>query len=129
MYTTTTPTIPIGKFDPRKEGLDRFFGKLEALIMAAVWDNPDPQLPWSVKKMHRVLRTDYEHDVEYTTVMTTMGRLYEKGILRRKKEGLAYYYAPRCTQREFEEIQFRKVIQAIGQDVIVDLLGQEIAHV
>ena len=129
MYSTTTTMIPISKFDPRKEGLDRFFGSLEAMIMAAVWDNPDQQIPWSVKKMQRTLRLDYEHDVEYTTVMTTLARLYTKGILRRKKEGLAHYYAPRCTQREFEETQLRKIIEAIGEDVLGELLGQEIAHV
>jgi len=36
----------------------------------------------------------------YTTVMTTLGRMYEKGILRRKFEGKAFRYFPRSTKEE-----------------------------
>ena len=128
MFSTAPPAIPTGKFDPRKEGLERFFGPTEAMIMATLWDAPDQQIPWSVKRMHKTLRSDYEHDIAYTTVMTTMGRLFQKGIIRRKKENGAFYYAPRCTQREFEEIQLRKIIAAVGDDVIGELLGQEVTR-
>jgi predicted transcriptional regulator len=34
----------------------------------------------------------------YTTLMTTLDRLYRKGLLVRHKDGRAFAYAPRCTR-------------------------------
>jgi len=36
----------------------------------------------------------------YTTIMTTLDRLYRKGLLRRRKEGRAFAYEPRCARDE-----------------------------
>ena len=36
----------------------------------------------------------------YTTVMTTMDRLYRKGVLRRFRLGRAFGYEPRCSRDE-----------------------------
>ena len=38
----------------------------------------------------------------YTTVMTTMDRLYKKGLLDRVPEGRAFRYTPRHTPEEFQ---------------------------
>src|SRR5687768_2632299 len=38
----------------------------------------------------------------YTTIMTTMDRLYRKGILQRQKEGLAWQYHPVLSAGEFD---------------------------
>jgi predicted transcriptional regulator len=37
----------------------------------------------------------------YTTVMTTMDRLYKKGLLERRKEGRAFLYSARLTRQRF----------------------------
>ena len=37
----------------------------------------------------------------YTTVMTTLDRLYRKGLLSRRMEGRAFRYAPRATREQF----------------------------
>jgi predicted transcriptional regulator len=34
------------------------------------------------------------HDLAYTTVMTVLGRLHEKGVVARTKEGRRYLYSP-----------------------------------
>lgn len=34
------------------------------------------------------------HDLAYTTVMTVLGRLHEKGLVVRTKEGRRYLYSP-----------------------------------
>ena len=39
----------------------------------------------------------------YTTFMTTLDRLFQKGLLRRDKEGLAWRYAPALTRQAFEQ--------------------------
>ena len=38
----------------------------------------------------------------YTTVMTTMDRLYKKGLLNRVAEGRAFRYTPRLTPEELQ---------------------------
>ena len=38
----------------------------------------------------------------YTTVMTTLDRLFKKGFLERRKEGRAYIYSASLTSREIE---------------------------
>ena len=39
----------------------------------------------------------------YTTVMTTLDRLYKKGLLRREKAGSAFIYQESCTQAEYQQ--------------------------
>lgn len=36
----------------------------------------------------------------YTTLMTTLDRLYRKGVLRRSRLGRAFGYVPRCSRDE-----------------------------
>jgi predicted transcriptional regulator len=50
----------------------------------------------SVRDVH----TRLEARLAYTTVMTTMDRLYKKGLLERRKEGRAFLYSARLTRRQ-----------------------------
>ena len=43
-----------------------------------------------------------DRPLAYTTVMTTLDRLYKKGMLARRKSQRAFYYAPRMTRAEWE---------------------------
>ena len=63
-------------------------GSLEAKIMHVAWANPDDFL--SVRDVLGQL----DGGLAYTTVMTVMNRLYEKGLLRRRRHGRAWIY--RC---------------------------------
>ncbi|MBA2529865.1 MAG: BlaI/MecI/CopY family transcriptional regulator [Euzebyales bacterium] len=63
-------------------------GSLEAKIMRVAWDHGDEYL--SVRQVLEML----DDDLAYTTVMTVMNRLYEKGLLRRRRVGRAWSY--RC---------------------------------
>lgn len=68
-------------------------GSLEAKIMQVAWDQADRYL--QVREMLDLLGGD----LAYTTVMTVMNRLYEKGLLKRKRQGRAWAYRP-ATSRE-----------------------------
>ena len=59
------------------------------MIMSIVWDAGKPM---TVKQIHHALVGDYEHNVTYTAAMTTMTRLYEKGIFTGEKLNFAYLY-------------------------------------
>ena len=46
----------------------------------------------------------------YTTVMTTLDRLYKKGLLDRRKEGRAFLYSVRYSLEEMEQGMTRDII-------------------
>ncbi len=62
---------------------------LEALIMGIVWDAGGQV---TVRYVYENIQK--KRKLAYTTVMTVMGRLVDKGILSRDKSGRAYLYAP-----------------------------------
>lgn len=56
----------------------------------------------------------------YTTVMTVMSRLAEKGLLHTEKQGKTYFYRATFTEQELE-------VQAVGrmvQSLIADFGGE-----
>src|SRR5205814_9926545 len=57
----------------------------------------------------------FEEKIAYTTLMTTLDRLYKKRLLDRRKDGRAFLYSPAVSQEEFEH--------GIREDVIDGLLG------
>ena len=59
-------------------GLRKFLGDLECEIMELVWKKAAPTV--TVREIYDILR--HERQIAYTTVMTTMVRLAEKGLLR-----------------------------------------------
>src|SRR5271170_316795 len=51
----------------------------------------------------------------YTTVMTTVDRLYKKGLLDRVTEGRAFRYTPRHTPEELQRVTaFESIRQLLG---------------
>jgi predicted transcriptional regulator len=52
----------------------------------------------------RELLADGKIHQAYTTVMTTMDRLYKKGLLDRAVEGRAFRYTPRHTAEELQRV-------------------------
>ena len=59
-------------------GLRKFLGDLECEIMELVWKKANPTV--TVRDIYDALRQ--QRQIAYTTVMTTMVRLSEKGLLR-----------------------------------------------
>jgi predicted transcriptional regulator len=49
----------------------------------------------------------------YTTVMTTMDRLYKKGLLDRVTEGRAFRYTPRHTPEELQRVTALETIRQL----------------
>ncbi|MDQ3216300.1 MAG: BlaI/MecI/CopY family transcriptional regulator, partial [Actinomycetota bacterium] len=78
---------------PRKnQPLAAVLGPLEAEVMEVVWDRPEV----TVRDVYAVL-SDRRH-IAYTTVMTTMGRLAEKGLLCRTESHPAHRFRPRVSR-------------------------------
>ena len=60
----------------------------------------------------RELTEEACQELAYTTVMTTLDRLFKKGLLTRSEEGRAFRYAPRLSR---EELHREAASQAIRQ--------------
>ncbi|HWK31526.1 MAG TPA: BlaI/MecI/CopY family transcriptional regulator, partial [Terriglobales bacterium] len=61
-------------------------GPLEQELLRVLWRRGDATV--------RELTDDRAVDGAYTTLMTTLDRLYKKGILAREAEGRAFRYRP-----------------------------------
>lgn len=85
-------------FRINQRGLRKFLGDLECEIMELVWKKANPTV--TVREVFDSLRQ--ERPIAYTTVMTTMVRLAEKGLLKIvDKAGLANCYVPEENREEF----------------------------
>jgi predicted transcriptional regulator len=101
---------PEFRFKPAEGGLVKVLGPLETEIMQIVWREKFT----TVKKVHQLLQT--QRELAYTTVMTTMTRLAEKGVLERVRDGLAYVYTPAITKRDFETMMVHRVLDGLMDD-------------
>ena len=98
------------RFSPAKDGLVKVLGPLETEIMQILWQDERN----TVKKVHR--RLSQQREIAYTTVMTTMSRLAEKGVLSRYREGLAYVYTPAITEEAFVQMVVHQVLDGLLDD-------------
>jgi predicted transcriptional regulator len=80
-----------GKNDSVRQ-LESTFGPLEIRVLDALWAR---QTPACVRDLQPLFP-----GVAYTTVMTTLDRLFRKGMLSREKSGRAFFYRPKSTQQE-----------------------------
>ena len=67
-------------------------GPLEERVLEALWQREHATV--------RDLADGACQDLAYTTVMTTLDRLFKKKLLSREPEGRAFRYAPRFTREE-----------------------------
>jgi predicted transcriptional regulator len=79
-----------GTRDPLRSAL----GRLERAVMDTVWQGGD----FSVREVQGLLG----RPVAYTTVMTTLDRLYKKGLVLRRREGRAFVYTAAMQRHELE---------------------------
>ena len=82
------------KFGGHNAPLDQL-GSLESELMERIWRRGEI----SVRDLH----AEFASRLAYTTVMTTMDRLYKKGLLQRRKAGKAYFYVPALSEQQYRE--------------------------
>lgn len=88
----------------RRQPLADVLGPLEAEVMEIVWELRDA----TVRDVHKALAA--KRDIAYTTVMTTMGRLTDKGILRRVEESPAHHYFPVVSREQYANSTVKSVV-------------------
>lgn len=111
---------------PEQQGLRTSLFDLEAEIMEVVWS--EKWADFSVSDVHAIL--EGRRNVAYTTVMTTVSRLFEKGLLHREKDGRRYLYRPVMLRGEFVETMTREVLNSlppVGKEAAMALLVERVA--
>lgn len=88
-------------------------GELENLVLDIVWAAPGPVTPREVHDSVSKTRK-----LAYTTVMTILVRLCDKGILDREPAGRAYAYAPRITKEERAAARMGEALTAAGDPAL-----------
>lgn len=114
------------RFRPEQEGLRAALFDLEADIMEVVWSKGWKE--FTVADVQRQLSR--RRDIAYTTVMTTVGRLHEKGLLSRERDGKRYVYRPCMGRDEFTETMARELLGSLsgwGHEQALALLVDQVA--
>ena len=81
------------------------FGPLEWRVLESLW----------LRRRSACVRDLQPHfpDIAYTTLMTTLDRLYRKGVLDRVKRGRAFMYEPRMSRPEFESARAATALRTV----------------
>lgn len=83
--------------DPREdEMVNHLLGDLESPIMHLMWERPSA----TVREILVALEASGRR-LAYTTVMTVMGRLAEKGFLQRERVGKSHVYRAAMSREMF----------------------------
>lgn len=84
-------------------------GELERQVLDVLWDNGEPMSP---RQVHDLLAG--ERRLAYTTTMTVMSRLWDKGRLVREPAGRTFLYRPRVSREEAAADRMRQVLATTG---------------
>ena len=87
-----TRRLLLGGFKSPADLAGTALGTLERRTMEIVWARGEVTV--------RDVLADVGEEVAYTTVMTTLDRLFKKGLLRRRKAGRAFAYEAAVTRAE-----------------------------
>ena len=134
-----TPELPVGTTE--QAAGRRAAGALESAILGVLWSAQGALSPGEVRES--LARTDVEGTaLSYSTVVTILTRLHEKGSLSRERDGRAYRYAPvadeaglaarrlsqlldRSADREAVLSRFVADLSARDEELLRSLLGAE----
>ena len=89
-----------------RRGLERILGELEASVMEQMWRSGDA----SVRDIHEALAP---RKLAYTTIMTVMGRLAEKGFLSKVPASHTFRYRPLVSKTDLENAMLIEVTDSL----------------
>jgi len=110
---------------PELTGLRVSLFDLEADVMEVIWAHNEAEI--SVSDVLDALNEDRQ--LAYTTVMTTVSRLFDKGLLERRRDGRRYLYNPRLSREGFLQEMTRQVLSSLppaGRHAAMALLVEQL---
>lgn len=104
------------------KGVEKVLGELELEIMQIIWARQRV----TVRDVLEVLTE--KRPLAYTTVMTVMTRLVDKGILRQHRQDRTYEYEANCTPEELTTKAvgqtIRSLLESFGPLAITEFIHQ-----
>ncbi len=100
----------ISDFKPHKMGYKKVLGDLEAEVMTIIWKSNKV----TVRDVYEQLRL--KKTLAYTTIMTIMSRLAEKGLLQKESQGNAYVYTPAISESDFAKQVVSEVLDGLLEE-------------
>ena len=97
--------------------LEKILGPLEAEILETLWQLGRPA---SVRNVLEALNKGRRPPLAYTTVMTVLSRLAEKGVLTRQQEGRGYIYEAAVS--DAAELAVRNVVREFGDAAVAQFV-------
>jgi len=95
-------------FKSSHEMLESSLGQLERDVMAIVWSSGEISVRDACAQLGA--------SVAYTTVMTTMDRLFKKHLLGRRKVGRAFVYRAAASRQEMEGAVANELMQSLLEE-------------
>ena len=95
--------------------------------MDAAWERGE----LAVREVMDVLNRAAPKPRAYTTYMTVMARLHEKGLLSRRREGKTDHYAPTYTRDDYMALRAQSEVAALVDqygDVALSHFAQQMAE-
>jgi predicted transcriptional regulator len=87
---------------------DYELGEAELQVLRALWDGG----PATVRDVHNQLHKQ-GRKVAYTTVLTFLTRLEQKGFVKSDKSGVAYVYRPTVTRHQVTRSRLKTVLDQL----------------
>lgn len=109
--------LKINKFCPAESGTRRVLGELEADIMDCIWFSGSASVRDICDQLNK------KREVAYTTVMTVMNRLAEKGLLVREKNCNAFMYSPSISKVDFQKKTVEEVLKSLFSGISASTLS------
>jgi predicted transcriptional regulator len=100
--------------------------ELEAEVMEQLWSTGEA----SVRSVMEALNAQTERDRAYTTYMTVMARLGEKGLLVRRRDGKTDFYSPAYERGEYMALRAAAEVDGLVAqygDVALSHFAQQMA--
>jgi BlaI family transcriptional regulator, penicillinase repressor len=94
-------------FKSPRELFDDSLGSLEREVMQLAWTRREVSVRDACERLGSA--------VAYTTVMTTMDRLFKKGLLLRRKVGRAFVYRAAATRQQLENAVLSTLVDAVSE--------------
>lgn len=98
---------------------DAGLGPLERQVMAVLWEATTTM---TVREVLQSINAGRRQPLAYTTVMTTLARLTNKGVVRRAREGRGYRYAAAVS--DTAAVAVRGVVRDFGDAALAHFVDE-----
>ncbi|HEX2872531.1 MAG TPA: BlaI/MecI/CopY family transcriptional regulator [Polyangiaceae bacterium] len=93
-------------------------GELESAVLGALWDSRGKL---SVREVLECLERSGS-ELAYTTVLTVLDRMHDKGLVLREKDGKAFTYWPQLSREAYLGAQAARMLTEVTVPVQRDVL-------